>query len=392
MALFSSKISGLEKSASIELAQKAKKMLKKDPGVINLSWGEPDYDTPVLIKEKAKEYLDRGKTKYTNPQGEELLRRAICKKLNLENKLKYNKENIIVTPGAKQAIYYALVTLLNKGEEVILPEPYWLSYRDIIHLCEAKIVPLACTENDNFEINPERLEKLITKKSKILILNNPNNPTGALLKENKLRQIADIVRKKKDLIVVSDEIYEDIIFDNKRLVSFASIKGMRERTITVNGFSKGYAMTGWRLGYLAAEKKYIDNMLKVHQHVGTCALSFGQFAAASCFTECKSFVEKMKKIYQKRRNFLCKSINSLTKFSCVKPEGTFYLFMNIRKMGKSSIEVADLFLKKLRIAVTPGISYGKSGEGYVRISFTQPMPLLKEAIKRLEAFDNERDN
>jgi len=391
MNLFSEKMSTLKRSASIELAGKAKELLKKDASVIDLSWGEPDFDTPHVIKERAKEALDQGKTRYTNPMGDENLRRAIGDKLRTENGLDYGEKNIIVTPGAKQAVFYSLLAFLNRGDEVILPEPYWLSYRDMILLCEGKIVPLECCERDDFRINPESLKKAITQKTKVIILNNPTNPTGSFLSRRKLEEIADIVRKK-DLIVISDEIYEKIIFDNNEFTSFASLEGTKDKTITVNGFSKAYAMTGWRLGYLASSEAHINNILKIHQHIATCASSFSQYAASYCFRDCVSFVSGMKEEYQKRRDLLCEKINRLKHFSCLKPGGTFYLFMNIKKFRKTSEETARFLLDKARIVVTPGSSYGRAGEGYVRIAFTKPIDKLEEALKRLEGIDNESDN
>lgn len=294
-----------------------------------------------------------------------------------------SETEILVTPGAKQAMFYAVYTLIEDGAEVLIPEPYWLSYRDIVKLAAGKVVPIETKEVNNFKPSYEELAGEISDRTKAIIINSPNNPTGMVLDKPNLEDIAKIA-KERDLIVISDEIYEKIIFDGKKHYSIASFPEMKEGTITINGFSKAFAMTGWRLGYLATSKELMEHIIKVHQHIATCANSFVQEAAISAFENCMEEVRQMTKEYEKRRDIVFAGINSVAKLSCLKPEGTFYAFVNIKKLGMNSLEASEYLLEKANISTVPGIEYGQSGEGYVRISFGLPEKDLIEAMERLQ--------
>lgn len=380
----SRRIRSIKPSASIKLGEKIIELKGKGADIIDLSWGEPYFDTPYNIKESAKNALNNNFTHYTNSRGIIELREAISEKLRSENKIIYDPNTeILITPGAKQAIFYAVYTLIEDSAEVLIPEPYWLSYRDIVKLAGGKVVPIETKEKNNFKPSYEDIESKISDRTKAIIINSPNNPTGMVLDRNNLGDIAEIA-KEHDLIVISDEIYEKIIFDDKRHYSIASFPEMRERTITINGFSKAFAMTGWRLGYLATNNELMDYIIKVHQHIATCANSFVQKAAITASKKAKKDVNTMANEYERRRDIIFKGINSINKLSCLKQEGTFYAFVNIKKLGMNSIEASEYLLEKANISTVPGIEYGQSGEGYVRISFGLPEKELIEAIERLQ--------
>ncbi|RKX65229.1 pyridoxal phosphate-dependent aminotransferase [candidate division TA06 bacterium] len=380
----SSKIESIKPSASITTAEKIKEMKKQGADIVDLSWGEPYFGTPNIIKESAKNAMDNNFTHYTNSRGLIELRESVSEKLQRENKIIYDPNTeILVTPGAKQAIFYAVYALVEDGDEVLIPEPYWLSYRDIVKLAGGKVVPIETKEENYFKPRYEDIESKISERTKAIIINSPNNPTGMVLDKNNLEDIAEIA-KKHDLIVISDEIYEKIIFDGRRHYSIASFPEMKERTITINGFSKAFAMTGWRLGYLATSNELMEYIIKVHQHIATCANSFVQKAAISAFEKCAEEVIQMTQEYEKRRDIIFGGINSVNNLSCLKPEGTFYAFVNIKKLGMNSIEASEYLLEKAKIATVPGVEYGTSGEGYLRISFGLPEKDLIEVIERLQ--------
>ena len=380
----SGKVKSIGLSASMNIAEKVKELKSKGAEIIDLSWGEPYFDTPNIIKESTKNALADNITHYTNSRGIIELREAISEKLRTENKIIHDPNTeILVTPGAKQAMFYAVYTLIEDGAEVLIPAPYWLSYRDIVKLAGGKVVPIETKEGNNFKPSYEELESKISDRTTVILINSPNNPTGMVLDKTNLEDIAKIA-KERDLIVISDEIYENIIFEGKKHYSIASFPEMKERTITINGFSKAFAMTGWRLGYLAASKGLMDHIIKVHQHIATCANSFVQEAAISAFEKCMEEVRHMTGEYEKRRDIIFDGINSVAILSCLKPEGTFYAFVNIKKLGMNSLEASEYLLEKANISTVPGIEYGQSGEGYVRISFGLPEKDLIEAMERLQ--------
>ena len=371
-------------SASMNISEKVKEFKRKGVDLIDLGIGEPDFDTPAHIKDAACAAIKDNKTHYTHSRGVIELRHAITDKLNSENNLMYNPEaEVIVTPGAKQAIFYTLIGILDKGDEVLIPEPFWLSYPDMVKLAGGIPVPVASSADNQFKPSIEKLESMVSDRTKGLILNNPVNPTGALWEKDDLCGIASFA-EKHNLMVISDEIYEKIVFDNKKRVSIGSLPGMKERTITVNGFSKAYAMTGWRIAYLAGPKDIVSQIAKVQQHTATCPSSISQHAALAALKGPQEEVKYMVKEYRNRRDFLIQGIKEIAPFSCFEPKGTFYLFLNIKNLKISSLEVSMLLLEELKIATVPGSSYGISGEGYLRLSFAISTSELGRVIERLK--------
>jgi len=371
-------------SASMNISEKVKEIKKRGNDIIDLSIGEPNFETPVYIKEAAINALKNNKTHYTQSSGIPELRLAIADKLRRENGLDFNPDNeIIVIPGAKQAIFYALAAILNPGEEVLIPEPYWLSYPDMVRLIGARPIGIPSREENSFKPEVQDLEKLVSPKTKILIVNNPNNPTGLVWEKEDLQLIASLA-EKYNFLIISDEIYEKIVFDGKKFTSLGNLTEAKERTITVNGFSKAYAMTGWRIAYVAGPAKIISQISRVHQHVATCASSLSQYAALSALSGPQDEVASMVKEYQERRDILLEGFKKFKKIHFVRPAGTFYAFLNVKKLGKTSLEIARLFLEELGIATVPGSAYGASGEGYLRLSFAVSKHDIIKAVQRLE--------
>jgi aspartate/methionine/tyrosine aminotransferase len=352
--------------------------------VINLGIGDPDFDTDSRIINKTFELIKEKKsTHYTPVPGYKELREAITLKYREENKFEVNYEEVIVTHGAQHALVIAMFTLLNPGDEILIPDPYYPSYPSQVFLTGATPVFIPTFEEDSFKIKSENIKGKISKKTKLLIINSPNNPTGAVLGEEDLEEISKIAIKN-DLIVISDEAYETMIYDDKKHFCIANFPGMRERTVTINSFSKRYAMTGWRIGYAVATKEIIRNMMKISGYSLSCPCSVSQQAAIAALDSSPGIIEKMKFEYRRRRNFIVTELNKIKGISCIKPEGTFYVFANIKRTGKSSEEVYDELLTKGRVVVIPGSAFGKQGEGYVRIAYTLPIDKLKEAIDRIK--------
>ena len=353
------------------------------PNCISLGVGEPDFDTPWHISEEGIYAIERGRTFYSSNQGLPELREEI----SLWNKRKYNldysKDEIIVTCGGSEAIDISLRALINPGDEVIILEPAYVSYEPIIILAGGipKIIKL---KNENeFRLTKEELEKEITPKTKSLLMNYPNNPTGAIMEMKDLLDIKDVIIKH-DMIVVSDEIYSELTYD-KEHVSIASLDGMRDRTIVINGFSKAFSMTGWRLGYVMGPKIIIDEMKKIHQFVIMCASTPAQYAGIEALKNGDDDITRMRCEYDNRRHYLLNELKRL-EIPCFTPKGAFYIFPDIRKFNKSSEEFATDLLEKEHLVVVPGTAFGESGEGFIRISYAYSLDSLKEAISRLEKY------
>lgn len=379
------RMKSLVPSASISVAEKVKEMKGQGHDIVDLSWGEPDFDTPQNIVFAAKRAMDEGCTRYTNSRGIPELRNAIGRKLRRENGVDYLPETeIIATPGVKQGIVYALLAFIDPGDEVLVPEPCWLSYKDCIAIAGGKFVPVPSTERNHFRVTGSDIAERLTSKTKMIIINNPTNPTGTVWHREDLGMIAQVA-VDRDLLVVSDEIYEKIVFDGLEVVSIASLPGMRERTIVVNGFSKFYAMTGWRIGYLAAPEELVSQIIKIHQHSATCASSISQYAAVEALEGAQEMPYGFVAEYQKRRDLVFEGFNSVSRLSCIKPQGTFYTFLNIQKTGMSSMKAAEFLLGKARVASVPGTAYGDCGEGYLRISFATSLDNIERAVTMLRS-------
>ena len=351
--------------------------------VISLGVGEPDFDTPWHVREEGIYSLEKGRTFYTGNSGLLELREEIGRYLDRRFGLSYSADEILVTVGGSEAIDIGFRTMLDPGDEVIIPEPCYVSYLPCVKLAGGVPVRLPLEEKDQFKLTKEKLLSAITDKTKILVLPFPNNPTGAILNREELQIIADIV-KEHDLCVMSDEIYSELNYEGGH-VSIASIPGMRERTIVINGFSKSYAMTGWRLGYAAGPKEIMKQMLKIHQFVIMCAPTTSQYAAIEALRNGDEDVRRMRESYDERRRFLVNALNEMG-LPCFEPKGAFYVFPNISAYGMTSEEFARRLLEQERVAVVPGTAFGECGEGFLRISYAYSIDNLKKALDKIEKF------
>lgn len=351
---------------------------------ISLGVGEPDFETPWHIRDEGIYSFERGRTFYTSNAGLKNLREEISNYLNRHQNVKYNpNDEIIVTVGGSEAIDIGLRAMINPGDEVIIPQPSYVSYEPCAYLAGAKPVIINLKAENEFRLTPEELENAITDKTKILILPYPNNPTGAIMELEDLEKIAKIIIEK-DIYVMSDEIYSALTYKGKH-VSIASLPGMKERTILINGFSKAYAMTGWRLGYACGPKEIIKQMTKIHQYAIMCAPTISQYAAVEALKNGDEDVEMMRKAYNQRRRFLMNAFREMN-LECFEPYGAFYVFPCIKEFGMTSEEFATRFLEEEKVAAVPGTAFGDSGEGYLRISYAYSLENLKIAIERLKRF------
>lgn len=352
---------------------------------ISLGVGEPDFDTPWHIREEGIYSLEQGRTFYTSNAGLKELKEEICKYLKKSQNIKYNEHEVFITVGGSEAIDVALRAMLDPGDEVLIPQPSYVSYEPCTILAGGKPVIIELKEENEFRLTKEELLNAITDKTKILVLPFPNNPTGAIMEKEDLMDIAEVV-KEKDLYVLSDEIYSELTYSGKH-VSIASLPGMKERTVLINGFSKAYAMTGWRLGYAAAPEAILEQMLKIHQFAIMCAPTTSQYAAVEALRNGAPDVKKMRDSYNQRRRFLLNEFEKIG-FDCFTPYGAFYTFPSIKKFGMSSDEFAERLLKEQKVAVVPGTAFGACGEGYLRISYAYSIEDLKLALERIAAFIN----
>ncbi len=350
---------------------------------ISLGVGEPDFDTPWHITEEGIYSLEQGRTFYTSNQGLPELREEISKWNKRKYNLDYSKEEIIITCGGSEAIDVALRATINPGDEVIILEPNYVCYEPDILLAGGVPIKIKLKNENEFRLTPIELESVITPKTKILLMNYPNNPTGAIMAKEDLEKISKVIIKH-DLLVISDEIYSELTYAGNHY-SIGALPGMRDRTITINGFSKTYSMTGWRLGYVMGPKEIMDQVKKIHQFVVMSAPTISQYAGLEALRNGDEDIERMKKEYDKRRKYLLKEFNRLS-LPCFEPKGAFYIFPDIRKYNMSSEEFATQLLNKEHVVVVPGTAFGDSGEGFIRISYAYSLDALKEAIKRIERF------
>ena len=388
---FSKRVNKIGVSPTMKIAAQAKEMLANGEDLIDLSVGEPDFPTPQNVKDAAKRAIDNNETKYTVNQGRVDLRTAIANKLKIENGLDYSSNQIIVSTGAKQSLYNAVQSLIHEGDEVILLSPYYVSYPEMVTLAHGKSVVIPTTEETDFNITPDQLLKAITPFTKLLIISYPTNPTGASYNKKELEAIAAIVEEKK-IFVLSDEIYENLIYDDNKFVSFASLgEEIKRRTIVVNGFSKSYAMTGWRIGYAAGPEDFIKAMNKIQSHSTSNASSISQAAAFEALNGPQDFIPMMRKEFEQRRNFVYQQMISIKGIKCFKPKGAFYLFPNVESyFGKSTsvfriehaFDLAMYLLHEAKVATVPGIGFG--AEGHLRLSYSTSMENLKEGLKRIK--------
>lgn len=381
---YSDRVKSLYPSASVSIADKIRKMSRNGINVIQLQTGEPDFDTPAHIKKSAIDALKNGFTHYSSSQGLIELREAVSKKLEKENKIIADPETeIIITCGAIHGFFLAINATINAGDEVIILEPSWIPYTAIVKLVGGIPIQVPLNLKNNFTLDIDAIKKRISSKTKMIILNYPSNPTGTTYSNKDLEKIA-VIAEKNNLIVISDEIYEKIIYDGISHYSFSSLKGMKDRTITLNGFSKTYAMTGWRLGYVNATKDIIAQMLKIQQYTITNPCTFAQKGAIAALKGPQYEIKNMINEYAIRREIIVEGLNNIEGILCEKPMGTFYIFLNISKFSISSEALANFLLEKAKVGVVPGTAYGKSGEGYIRLSFANSQEKIRNALIRIE--------
>lgn len=376
--MLSKRVSGIAESATIKMGLLAAKLQEEGKDVLNFTLGEPDFKTPDHICEAAKKALDLGYTHYTSSAGITELRDEIAKKIRKENKVDANADEVIVTPGGKHAIYEVMMSVLNEGDEVLLLDPSWVSFEAAVKLAGGQ--PRWVTRLEE-KVTYEALESAVSEKTKLIVINSPNNPAGYVLSDNELKAVAEFA-VEHNLLVLSDEMYEKIIYERQH-TSIASFENMHERTIIVNGFSKTYAMTGWRIGYTVAPLEIIKGMLKVQQHSVSCASSISQYAALTALKESQECVNEMVAEFKKRRDVIVKRLNDAG-LRCLKPEGSFYAFVNTTNHGSNDMEFTERLLKDAYIVVTPGSAFGPTGNGYVRFSYATSMENIVEGMERIE--------
>jgi aspartate/methionine/tyrosine aminotransferase len=347
--------------------------------IIHLNIGRPDFDTPAHIKEAAKKALDEGKVHYSSNYGIPQLREALADKLQRENQMSYDPGEIIVTVGGNEAVFIAMMGLLDAGDEVLIPDPCWLNYFYCVQMAGGVPVSIPARQEHQFTPSIDDFRSRVTDKTKMIVINTPNNPTGAVYSTESLQALAQLA-EEKDLYVLSDEIYEKMVFDGHRHVSFGSLPGMKDRTVTVSGFAKNYSMTGWRLGFVAASPAAISAMVRIHQYVTICATSFAQWGAVAALNGPQDDVAHMIAEFGRRGTLVSSALQEMPGIQVAKPAGTFYIFPSITETGKSSQEMAEYLLDEAKIAVVPGHVFGDYGEGFIRLSYANSYENLEKAM------------
>ena len=396
MSIVSNSLKRIKPSPTLAVTQKVRELKAAGKDIIGLGAGEPDFDTPENIKRAAIDAINRGETKYTAVDGTPKLKTAIVEKFKRENKLNYELNEISVGTGGKQIIYNAMMATVNAGDEIIIPAPYWVSYPDIVLLAGGNPIIVKCSENENFKITPEKLKNSITNKTKWLILNSPSNPTGSCYSENEIKSLAKILIENKQVHILSDDIYEHITYSKFKFFTIAQINELKDRTLTMNGVSKSYAMTGWRIGYGAGSVEIIKAMAKIQSQSTTNPSSISQAAAVEALNGPQNFILERSKEFQERRDFVVKSLNEIKGLSCLNPDGAFYVFPNCskclnkkdkkEKLLKTDSDFVESLLENNGVAVVQGSAFGL--EGYFRISYATSMQNLKNALKRISEFCN----
>ena len=394
MSIISNNLKRIKPSPTIAVTQKAKELKASGKDIIGLGAGEPDFDTPDNIKEAAIKAIKDGDTKYTAVDGTPTLKNAIIKKFKRENNLDYKLDQITVGTGGKQVIYNTMMATLNNGDEVVIPAPYWVSYPDIVLLAGGTPVILECNEKQEFKIRPSDLEKSITKKTKWIILNSPSNPTGACYAEKDIKEIGKILEKHPHVFILSDDIYEHVTYENFKFFTIAQIDSLKDRVLTMNGVSKAYSMTGWRIGYAAGPKDIIKAIAKIQSQSTTNPSSISQAAAVEALNGTQSFIQERSKSFQERRDFVVKELNAIDGINCLKPDGAFYVFPSCKKLIgkkdskgreiKNDTDFVQSLLENNGIAVVQGSAFGL--EGFFRISYATSMENLKKALEKISIF------
>ena len=394
MSIISDSLKRIKPSPTIAVTTKARELKAAGKDVIGLGAGEPDFDTPDNIKEVAIKAIKEGDTKYTAVDGTPALKKAIAEKFKRENNLDYSIDQITVGAGGKHVIYNAMMATLNKGDEVIIPAPYWVSYPDVVLLAGAKPVIIECSEDQGFKLNPKNLENNITNKTKWLILNSPSNPTGASYSENEIKKLAEVLKKNSHVHILSDDIYEHISYEGFKFFTIAQIPELKERVLTMNGVSKSYAMTGWRIGYAAGSKEIIKAIAKIQSQSTSNPSSVSQAAAVEALNGTQNFIIERSKAFQERRDFVVSELNKIDGINCLKPEGAFYVFPSCKdllgkKDNKGNVLETDndfvqSMLENVGVAVVQGSAFGL--DGFFRISYATSMENLKKALIKISDF------
>ena len=394
MSIISDSLKKIKPSPTIAVTQKARELKAAGKDVIGLGAGEPDFDTPDNIKQAAIKAINDGDTKYTAVDGTPALKKAIVEKFKKENNLDYTTDQITVGAGGKHVIYNAMMATLNDGDEVIIPAPYWVSYPDIVLLAGGKPVIMECGEKQGFKINPSDLEKFITPKTKWIILNSPSNPTGACYSEKDIKAIADVLEKHNHVYILSDDIYEHVTYEGFKFFTIAQIESLKDRVLTMNGVSKAYSMTGWRIGYAAGPKDIVKAIAKIQSQSTTNPSSISQAASVEALSGTQDFIKKRADSFQERRDFVVKSLNDIDGINCLNPDGAFYVFPSCKgligkkdpngKEIKSDTDFVQSLLENSGIAVVQGSAFGL--EGFFRISYATSMENLKKALEKISSF------
>jgi len=394
MSIISDSLKKIKPSPTIAVTQKARELKAAGKDVIGLGAGEPDFDIPDNIKQAAIKAINDGDTKYTAVDGTPALKKAIVEKFKKENNLDYTSDQITVGAGGKHVIYNAMMATLNDGDEVIIPAPYWVSYPDIVLLAGGKPVVMECDEKQGFKINPLDLEKFITPKTKWIILNSPSNPTGACYSENDIKAIAAVLEKHKHIYILSDDIYEHVTYEGFKFFTIAQIESLKERVLTMNGVSKAYSMTGWRIGYAAGPKDIVKAIAKIQSQSTTNPSSISQAASVEALSGTQDFIKKRADSFQERRDFVVNALNAIDGIECLNPDGAFYVFPSCKGlMGKkdpngneikSDTDFVQSLLENSGIAVVQGSAFGL--EGFFRISYATSMDNLKKAMDKISSF------
>ena len=390
MSIISNNLKRIKPSPTIAVTTKAREMRASGKDVIGLGAGEPDFDTPENVKEAAIEAIKNGETKYTAVDGTPQLKKAIVEKFKRENNLDYTTDQITVGTGGKQVIYNTFMATLNKGDEVIIPAPFWVSYPDMVLLAGGTPKIIKCDEKDSFKLSAKKLEKAISKKTKWLILNSPSNPTGAGYTKKEIENLSKVLLKHKKIFILSDDIYEHIRYDGFNFFTIAQISKLKERTLTMNGVSKSYAMTGWRIGYAAGPKEIINAIRKIQSQSTSNPSSISQAAAVEALNGQQNFIKERAEAFRKRRDFVVNSLNNIKGINCLTPNGAFYVFpsckelLNKKTKIKTDTEFVQKLLEKSMVAVVQGSAFGL--DGYFRISYATSMENLEKAITRIKNF------
>lgn len=386
MIKLATRVQSVPPSITLSIAAKAKAMKAQGIDVCSLSAGEPDFDTPQHIKDAAKLALDQGKTKYGAAAGEPKLRQAIAKKLQIDNQLTYAPENVIVTNGGKHSLFNLMLAMIEPGDEVIIPAPYWLSYPEMVKLASGTPVIVNTTEATEYKITPEQLREKITPKTKLFVLNSPSNPTGTVYTPPEIKALAEVILDS-DVWVVSDEIYEKILYDGAEHLSIGAVSPeMFNRTIISNGFAKSYSMTGWRIGYLAGPVELIKACSIIQGHSTSNVCTFAQYGAIAALEQSQDCVQQMLDAFAERRRFILDRVRAIPKLSCPTPMGAFYVFIDISQTGMTSMEFCDKLLEYQQVAAIPGIAFG--ADSCIRLSYATDLTSIDKGMTRLANFVN----